>query len=108
MSQRALGPQFTRMRASELAQYAEDRTSDPDQKRNVDEIASSITKRGYRASQHDYVPGAFGRTTHIHLVTDSQGGFLMNGNHRVAAMLQAGYDKPVPVKLTRSPDATAG
>lgn len=102
MAHAPLGNQFGQkvvmMRPSELAAYAEDRTSDLHQKRHVEDLAAKISRQGYRGKQHDHP--VLARSNHIHLVHTNDESFLNNGNHRVAAMTQIGYDKPVPVRLS--------
>lgn len=95
----ALGKQFAMMRPSELLPFAADR-SDKMAQAKVNVIADSIKRRGYRASQHDNPHR--NTDSHIHLFhTDRYpGSELVEGNHRVRAMNQAGYDKPVRVRIT--------
>lgn len=99
---REMGQQFggalQKMRPSELLPYAEDRTTDPVMRQHVESLAEKIGRQGYRGKQHDaYKPQ---QSSHIHLAHTDSGSFVMNGNHRVAAMALAGYDKPVPVRVT--------
>lgn len=93
------GKQFVKMKPSALLPYALDR-SDKYAQANVNVLADSINRRGYRASQHDNPHR--NSDSHIHLwLTDSYPhAELINGNHRVHAMNQAGYDKAVPVRVT--------
>jgi ParB-like chromosome segregation protein Spo0J len=92
----ALGKQFTVMRPSELLPYAKDR-SEPSEQRNIDRIANSIREHGYDEDRHDNPHRAI--DTHINLFLHDGGAELVNGNHRVHAMNQIGYDQPVKVRL---------
>lgn len=93
MSHRALGQQFAMMRPSELLPHAEPRDGEYE-RHNVREIADSIKEWGYDSESHD-------AHTHIHLAHLEDGTkWLANGNHRVHAMSEIGYDKPVKVRLS--------
>ena len=88
---RVTGRTMQWMRPSELLPYADDRTEWQD---HVDDLAGRISRQGYRGK-------ALGLREHIHLVHQSDGlSALANGNHRVRAMTQMGYDKPVPVLVS--------
>ena len=92
-------PGYVMMRPSELAKYAEDRTSDPYQERHVAELAQRISRQGYRAKQHQHWRNDLDSSIHlVHL--DDGTSFLNNGNHRVVAMNRIGYDKRVPVRVS--------
>lgn len=94
-AENALGRQFTMMRPSQLVAHAGDR-SDKMSQAKVNVIADSIGRRGYRASMHNDAD------SHIHLQHTDGYPYtqLTEGNHRVHAMVKAGYDKPVPVRVS--------
>jgi ParB-like chromosome segregation protein Spo0J len=92
------GSSFTKMKPSELLPLAGDRTSDPNQRAHVEEIAASIKRSGYQAKKHDAFEPKL--STHIHVVHTDEESYVWNGNHRVAALGLAGYTKPVPVRVS--------
>lgn len=87
------------MRPSELLPFAADRTNPYDQQ-HVSRLAEKISRQGYRGGQHDSHVTRPDQSSHIHVTHTDEGSFLMNGNHRVHAMNQIGYDKKVPVRVT--------
>ena len=95
----ALERQFVKMRPSELLPYAADR-SDKMAQAKVNVIADSISRRGYRGSLHS--ADGYGQKSPIQVVHTDHYPYtqVTEGNHRVAAMNQIGYDKPVKVLVT--------
>lgn len=85
--------EFKMMRPSELLPHV---VPTPDQEEADAEIGGRIQRQGYRGK-------GLGIKEHIHLVEGEFGG-LANGNHRVRAMNQIGYDKPVPVLVSHEHD----
>lgn len=90
-----------RMAPSELLPHVEGyRTGTGEGQRHVDTLAQSINAQGYQPRRHGGMSGDT-RTSPpsapITLVHENAGSYLLEGNHRVAALNQAAYPKKVPV-----------
>ena len=92
-----------RIHPRDLMQYAQReawRMQDPGGRRHISELAEGIRQRGYRPSEHGGMSGdthSYPPSFPITLCHDDDQSWLWNGHHRVFALNEAGYDKPVPV-----------
>ena len=78
------------MLPSELLPMAANRLDDDHQRAHVHDLAGRIKRQGYRS----------GEPIHVAYTDAEPQGFLMNGNHRAAALNLIGYRRPVPVRVT--------
>lgn len=110
MVRRSRGPQKTaaggrdrveRIHPRDLMQYVETyRTDDEGGRRHRQDLAEKIRQKGYQPRLH----GGMSGDTHfsppsspITLVHEDHASYFLEGNHRVHALNDIGYDKPVPV-----------
>lgn len=88
-----------RMAPSELLPHVERYRTDTGQQ-HVDALAKEISAKGYQPARHGGMSGdtrSFPPSSPITLVHENAGSYLLEGNHRVAALNQAAYPKQVPV-----------
>lgn len=104
-----------RMTPGDLAPFIETyRIQDWASQRHVRELAASIKRLGYRSGKHGGMSGdtrTYPPSFPIELVRENTCTYLANGNHRVQALNDIGYARPVPVlvrDLRTRPSRTRG
>lgn len=96
VSHRQFGGDLTTMPAARLQQYASPRDSDPVARGKVTRLAGKIKANGYKPQPDPET----GEIEYPHLVHTNDGSFLWNGNHRAAAVLEAGYRGRIPIEVS--------
>jgi 8-oxo-dGTP diphosphatase len=102
-----------RMHPRDLMQYVEAyRTDDEGGKRHRKDLADKIRQKGYQPRLHGGMSGNthfYPPSSPITLVHEDEHSYFLEGNHRVHALNDVGYDKKVPVlvKDRRTPGKTA-